>query len=301
MKRFLIGLCALGLSMFSMSGLLVGAEDVNNEEIAIETEVGTVFETEVAETTEIESETILETETETISETFVPENSESEIARVKDVVNTLPEKNGEVIVDSDNKTVTFKGTNKLNVFEFDFSSINSSEYTFDYKIPEFSYVVIRFGGESITAYTQKGILFNGSSLETDISSHILYDFSNAKEIEIKGTEAFYGTIYAPESTIISSEKVFVTGDIFAKNVDKNITIKGAIFKYGIKSLITTTAISTSVTKTTNATTTMIANAPKTGRTVNTNGTCPKAVLIFFGLVGVSIIIVSAVNGIKKSK
>lgn len=300
MKKFLIGLCVLGLSMFSIPSLLVGAEDVNIEETTIETEAETIFETEATEVTELETETVFETETETVLETFVPENSENEIARIKDIINTLPEKNGEVIVDSDNKTVTFKGTNKLNVFEFDFSSINSSEYTFDYKIPEFSYAVIKFGGESITAYTQKGILFDGSSLEVDISSHILYDFSNAKEIEIKGTEAFYGTIYAPESTIISSEKTLVTGNIFAKNVEKNITIKSIAFKYGVKNA-STTVISTSVTKTTNVTTTMIANAPKTGRDYNITGLYIFAIGFLASLVLISFIvfIYSKKNKIKE--
>lgn len=301
MKKFLIGLCVLGLSMFSIPCLLANAEDVNIDETTIGTEVesDTVFESESETILETESDTVLETETETVFETYVPENSESEVTRIENIVNNFSTKNGEVTVDTENKTVIFKGTNRLNVFEFDFSSIDSSEYSFDYKIPEFAYAIIKVNGGS-TIYTQKGVLFDGSALDTDISSHILFDFGATEEIEIKGTEAFYGTIYAPKATIVSKEKAFITGNVFAKNVDKDITIKGVAFKYSAKK-VTTTAVSTSVTKTTNVTTTMLTNAPKTGKNYNNVGLYLFAAgfLVSLGLISLVVYIYSKKNKIKE--
>lgn len=296
MKKLIISLCALSMVMFSMP---VFAEE-NSEEILTTDSIEAI--TEFEDTTEsFESETDTTAAVTTVSSgnvltqmTTVIDNIDEE-ENYGTIVRRFEKVNGETSVKD--KEIVFKGDKKVNVFELNAEDVTSTDYIFNYEIPEYSYAIIRIGGESVSAYTQEGILYNGSVIDEDISSHILFYFYEAKNITLYGEKAVYGSIYAPDADIITDEnEIYVTGNVIAKTLDTRIKTGESRFKLKLNNNVST---SISTANTTNTTVTLVAS-PKTGRDSSGMGMNNNAIAYPFFIIAIAIIAISIINGIRKS-
>ena len=119
--------------------------------------------------------------------------------------------------------VNFIGDQEINFFKLNLDLVNSQDYFFNFDIPENSYAIINVYDEEPIIYTQLyGCALGGrriSSNTDELASHILYNFPNAKKLEVRGNGTFYGTIFAPNANCFDNikEGSHCTGGVIAKS------------------------------------------------------------------------------------
>lgn len=154
-------------------------------------------------------------------------NTEKVFSELRQTSSKLADMDNTGIIEVDNnwsQQINFKGTsNLINIFNLNLDLINSDSYYFNFEVPINSYVIVNINDTNPVIYTQLyGCSLGGNRISSNtdnLNSHILYNLSNAKTVEIRGAGTFYGTILAPSANGFDNivEGAHCTGGVIMKS------------------------------------------------------------------------------------